>query len=101
MKEYKNTIDFEEIIMADLQTEEDIKEWLTISLEEYLEDGDMNAFCRTLEYAVRAKDNISSLSKKTGISRSNIYAIFKGESQPQMSTIVKIIKELGYTLKVA
>ena len=41
------------------------------------------------------------MSKKTGISRSNLYAIFKGEQKPQLSTALKIIKELGYTLKVA
>ncbi|MDR1169165.1 MAG: helix-turn-helix domain-containing protein [Heliobacteriaceae bacterium] len=101
MKKYKNTISLDDIIMSDLKTEDDIKEWLTISLEEFLEDGDLNAFCRTLEYAVKAKDTISGMSKKTGISRSNLYALFKGESRPQMNTILKLIKELGYTLKVA
>ncbi|MDR1021757.1 MAG: hypothetical protein LBL94_00535 [Prevotellaceae bacterium] len=101
MEKYKNTIDFEEFIMADLQTEEDIKEWLTISLEEFLEDGDVTAFCRTLEYACKAKDKISCLPQKTGASKSNLDAIFKGESQPQMNTILRIIKDLGYTLRVA
>ena len=41
------------------------------------------------------------MSKKTGISRSNLYAIFKGEQQPQLSTALKIIKELGYSIKEA
>ena len=85
----------------ELKTEEDIKEWLSINLEMYLEDGNLNAFVRSLEYVVRAKDNISNLSKKTGISRSNLYAIFKGEVTPQFNTVLKVLKELGYTLKVA
>ncbi|MDR0311863.1 MAG: putative addiction module antidote protein [Acidobacteriota bacterium] len=100
-KKYKNTGTLEDLVLSDLKTEADIKEWLTISLEEFLEDGDLNAFCRTLEYAVKAKDTISGMSQKTGISRSNLYALFKGESQPQMKTVLKVIKELGYTLKVA
>ena len=79
----------------------DIKEWLSLNLEAYLEDGNLNAFVRSLEYVVRAKDNISNLSKKTGISRSNLYAIFKGEVTPQFDTVLKVLKELGYTLKVA
>ena len=79
----------------------DIKEWINIGFEEFLQDNDLNAFVKALEYAVRAKDSISGISKKTGISRSNLYAIFNGEQQPQLSTTLKIIKELGYTIQVA
>ena len=77
MKNIKN-FDLQEIISNELQTEEDIKEWLSLNLDEYLQDGNLNAFVRALEYVVRAKDNISNISKKTGISRSNLYSIFKG-----------------------
>lgn len=98
-----NTKDFElsKLIDNELKTEEDIKEWLSLNLAEYLEDGNLNAFVRSLEYVVKAKDNISNLSRKTGISRSNLYAIFRGEVTPQFDTVLKMLKELGYTLKVA
>lgn len=98
-----NTKAFElsKLIYNELKTEEDIKEWLSLNLAEYLEDGNLNAFVRSLEYVVRAKDNISNLSRKTGISRSNLYAIFRGEVTPQFDTVLKMLKELGYTLKVA
>lgn len=97
-----NTKAFElsKLIDNELKTEEDIKEWLSLNLAEYLEDGNLNAFVRSLEYVVKAKDNISNLSRKTGISRSNLYAIFRGEVTPQFDTVLKILKELGYTLKV-
>ncbi len=97
----KNTGKFDEYILNDLKTDDDIKEWINIGFEEFLQDNDLNAFVKALEYAVRAKDSILGMSKKTGISRSNLYAIFNGEQQPQLSTALKIIKELGYTLKVA
>ena len=99
----KNIKDFDlsEMIENELKTEEDIKEWLSLNLEEYLQDGNLNAFVRSLEYVVRAKDSISNLSRKTGISRSNLYAIFNGEVTPQFDTVLKVLKELGYTLKVA
>ncbi len=96
-----NNFNISEIIEQELKTEDDIKEWLSMNLEAYLDDGNLNAFVRSLEYVVRAKDNISNLSKKTGISRSNLYAIFKGEVTPQFDTVLKVLKELGYTLKVA
>lgn len=99
----KNTKDFDlsRIIESELKTEEDIKEWLSLNLDEYLQDGDLNAFVRALEYVVRVKDNISNISRKTGISRSNLYAIFNGDVTPQFDTVLKLLKELGYTLKVA
>ena len=101
VKSMKNAGSFNEYILKDLKTDEDIKEWINIGFEEFLQDNDLNAFVKALEYAVRAKDSILGISKKTGISRSNLYAIFNGEQQPQLSTALKIIKELGYTLKVA
>ncbi|HPT41291.1 MAG TPA: hypothetical protein PLG15_02790, partial [Candidatus Gastranaerophilaceae bacterium] len=91
-KKIKNTGKLENLISDSLKTEDDIRDWLTVSLEEYLEDNDFSAFYHSLEYAIKAKDSISGISKKTGISRSNLYAIFKGEVQPQMSTVMKILK---------
>ena len=96
-----NAGSFNDYILSDLKTDDDIKEWLNIGFEEFFKDNDLNAFIKALEYAVKAKDTIMGMSKKTGISRSNLYAIFKGEQKPQLSTALKIIKELGYTLKVA
>lgn len=96
-----NTGSFNEFILNDLKTDADIKEWINIGFEEFLEDNDLNSFVKALEYAVRAKDSISGISKKTGISRSNLYAIFNGQQQPQLSTTLKILKELGFSIKVA
>ena len=89
-----NTGKFSEYVLKDLKTDEDIKEWINIGFEEFLLDNDLNALVKALEYAVRAKDSILGMSKKTGISRSNLYAIFNGKQQPQLSTALKIIKEL-------
>ena len=96
-----NTGSFNEYILNDLKSDSDIKEWINIGFEEFLEDNDLNSFVKALEYAVRAKDSISGISKKTGISRSNLYAIFNGQQQPQLSTTLKILKELGFSIKVA
>lgn len=95
------TKSFNEYIINELKTDKDIKEWINIGFEEFIADNDLNAFVKALEYAVKAKDSISGISKKTGISRSNLYAIFRGEQQPQLSTTLKILKELGYTVKIA
>ena len=56
---------------------------------------------KTKEIIEEKKISVSEACKETGISRSNLYAIFSGEQQPQLSTALKIIKELGYTVQVA
>lgn len=94
------TFDIDNEIMNHLKTDDDIKEWLSLSLEDYMNDGDLNSFVSALEYVVRKKENISSISKKTGISRSNLYAIFNGTVTPQFNTILKLLKELGYKFKI-
>ena len=70
---------FNKYILDDLKTDDDIKEWINIGFQEFLQDNDLKAFVKALEYAVRAKDSILGISKKTGISRSKLYAIFNGE----------------------
>ena len=87
---------FSEFVLNDLKTDDDIKEWINIGFQEFLQDNDLNAFVKALEYAVKAKDTISGISKKTGISRSNLYAIFNGEQKPQLTTALKIIKEIRF-----
>ena len=47
-----NNIDsFNEYILKDLKTDEDIKEWINIGFEEFIETNDLNTFIKALEYA--------------------------------------------------
>ena len=101
MKEIKNTIDFEQYLVNDLKTNEDIKLYLNASLKDYIEDGDFNSFSRALEIAIKAKDTVSGFAKKTGISRAHLYSLFKNEKEPKFTTIIKIFQELGFNIEVA
>lgn len=101
MKNFKNIINLEEFLVNDLKSDEDIKLYLNANLKDYLEDGDFNSFYAALEIAIKAKDTISGFAKKTGISRTHLYSLFKAEKEPKFSTIIKIFHELGFELEVA
>ncbi len=101
MKELKNTIDLETYIINNLKSDEDIKLYLNSSMKDYLEDGDFNSFYRALEIVIKAKTTVSEFAKKTGISRTHLYSLFKSEKEPKFSTIVKIFQELGFEIEVA
>ena len=101
MKEFKYTLDLENYLTDNLNTDEDIKLYLNASLKDYLEDGDYNSFCRALEIVIKAKDSVSGFAKKIGMSRTHLYSLFRNEKEPKFSTIIKIFRELGYELEIA
>lgn len=97
----KNTISFDEISEQCMKDIELQKEYLNISLEEYITDGDFNKFYKSLEKVIKSRESVSSFAQKVNIDRSNLYSLFNGEKVPRLDTIAKILKELGYNLKVA
>ena len=97
----KNTIPYNELAEKYMEDFDYQKEYLNLSLEEYLTDGDFNKFYKSLEKVIKSRESISSFAKKVNIDRSNLYTLFNGEKVPRLDTIAKILKELGYTIKVA
>jgi len=98
---FKNSTPFEEILMRDLNSEEAIREYLNGAFELYLTDGDFKSFYASLEDVIKARDNIQNFARKTNISRASLYNIFKNKKEPKITTIAKILNELGFSLKVA
>ena len=90
-----------EFIIEQLKDEEFQKEYMNESLAEYINDGDFNAFFRSLELVIKSRDSISGFCEKAGIDRAMLYQIFNGERVPRVDTLAKILKTLGYTIKVA
>ena len=101
MAKYKNSTSLDEIMNKYLTSPKEIKAYLNAALELYLEEGDFDAFFRSLEYVVKAQGAVSEFSRKTGISRTNLYNIFQSKKEPKLQTVAVILKELGYKLKVA
>jgi len=90
-----------EFIIEQLKDEEFQKEYMNESLAEYINDGDFNAFFRSLELVIKSRDSISGFCEKAGIDRAMLYQIFNGERVPRVDTLAKILKTLGYNLKIA
>ena len=90
-----------EFIIEQLKDEEFQKEYMNESLAQYINDGDFNAFFRSLELVIKSRDSISGFCEKAGIDRAMLYQIFNGKRVPRVDTLAKILKTLGYNLKVA
>lgn len=97
----ENTIPYEELSEKYMLDYEFQKEYLNLSLAEYITDGDFNKFFKSLEKVIKSRESVSSFAKKVNIDRANLYTLFNGEKVPRLDTIAKILKELGYTMQVA
>ncbi len=97
----KNTIPYEELSEKHFLDVEFQKEYLNLSLSEYITDGDFNKFFKSLEKVIKARESVSSFAKKVNIDRTNLYTLFNGEKIPRLDTIAKILKELGFSIQVA
>ena len=62
--------------------------------QEYVETNDAQFLLSTLRKVAEAK-GWSALSRDTGLPRSTLYAALSGETDPKMSTVMKILKALG------
>ena len=76
------------------------EQYLKITLEDYFQDGNKEAFYQALEDVVKANIGISSLAKETSLNRQNLHKIFSGKSSPKLETIENILTRVGFTMTI-
>lgn len=81
-----------------LQDKETQRAWLETNLEEFVKDGNMNAFIRSLQYVVKARGRgaITQLAKDLKMDRSNLSEILNHKKTPRIDTVFKLLNGLGY-----
>ena len=90
-----------DFLLEQLKDAEFQKEYMNQSLAQYIEDGNFASFFRSLELVIKSRGTISGFCEKAGIDRAMLYSVFKVERVPKVDTLAKILKTLGYSLKVA
>lgn len=66
-------------------------------LEAALEDGEPALVAATLGDIARAR-GMSGIAKETGLGRESLYKALSPEGNPEISTVLKVIKALGLRL---
>ena len=79
-----------------LNTDEDMALYLDACIEE--DPGDGSLIRAALGDIARAK-GMSQLSRDTGLAREGLYRALSAEGNPEFSTIMKVIKALGLSLR--
>ena len=101
MTEYKNSVSLDKAFVEVFDNESDLKEYLGYAFEQYINDGNFDVFYRALELAIKSRDTMYGFASKINLSRMSLYNITQGKKEPKITTLAKILKELGMTLKVA
>ncbi|MDH5382820.1 MAG: putative addiction module antidote protein [Cyclobacteriaceae bacterium] len=79
-----------------LDNEEMIKEYLNVVLEE----GTSEEIVVALGHVAKAK-GMTEIAKITGMSRASLYKSLSEGSHPQFETILKVLRAVGWNLRVS
>jgi probable addiction module antidote protein len=78
-----------------LKTEADMEAYLEAALEE----NDSGLIAAALGDIARAK-GMTLIAKKTGLGRESLYKALSAQGNPELSTVLKVVKALGLQLQV-
>ncbi len=73
---------------------------MALYLEAVLEDGDPALLAAALGDIARAQ-GMAQIAQRTGLSRETLYRTLSDKGNPQLTTLMAVLKALGLTLTVA
>jgi probable addiction module antidote protein len=79
-----------------LETEEDMAAYL----EAVLQEGDPTLVAAALGDIARAK-GIAQIARETGLGRASLYKALSPEGNPELATVLKVVRALGLQLHAA
>ncbi|MGO4437801.1 addiction module antidote protein [Rhizobium sp. RAF56] len=77
----------------------DTEEKIALFLEAVFEDGDPATIAAAIGDVARVH-GMTQIAKDAGLSRENLYRALSAEGNPEFSTIMKVIKAMGFDLSV-
>ena len=81
---------------ASLKTEEDIASYL----EAVFEDGDPALVAAALGDVARSK-GMAKIARAAGVGRESLYKALSRDGNPELATVLKVLRVLGLKLRIA
>lgn len=78
----------------------DTEERVALFLEAVFEDGDPAAIAAAIGEVARAR-GMTGVARDAGLSRESLYKSLSEKGNPEFSTILKVVKALGFNLTIA
>jgi probable addiction module antidote protein len=96
----QNTGNYEEWLIDSLKNKKEAANYLQVALEEYQDDGDLEAFLLALRHVADAQGGLGKLSKKTHLNRESLYKTLSNKGNPKLQTIGILLKGLGFEFHI-
>lgn len=103
-KIHEENISFNDELLESLKEPSEQAEWLQVALDEYIKDGDFNAFFASLEKVIEVRNiSVRKMSKDLELNRSNILKLLNGDikTAPRLDTLTKILNYLDFEITIA
>ena len=88
MSTYRNFKDYHIEQLRDL---EDAKIYLSVALEDYEQNGDIEAFLLAVRDVAEAQGGMSKLAERVSLTREGLYKALSENGNPQLNTMGKIL----------
>jgi probable addiction module antidote protein len=89
---------FKDDLHVRLQDKEYAMTYIDVALNDYAENKDTEAFLLALNDVVNANGGIGKLASNAKLSRPSLYKTLSGKTKPRFSTIISVLKNLGFSL---
>lgn len=101
LKKVSNYENFDDWVSDLIQQDPNgVDNYVKISFEEFLKDGDEKALLIALRQAAKAQGGFGKLASKTGIKRESLYRALSENGNPRLNTLAVVINALGYSLSI-
>lgn len=96
----KKTGNYQEWLINSLKNKKQATAFLQVSLDDYQNDGDLEAFLLALRQVAEAQGGIGKLSKKIHLNRESLYKTLSSKGNPKLQTIGMVLKGLGFEFHI-
>ncbi len=95
----QKALSHDDAMVAELRENPDYAEiYLQTALEDIYEEGGIAAFLIALRRVVEARGGISEISRKSGLSRQQLYKTLSEKGNPTLTTLTEITRAAGVRL---
>lgn len=92
----ENMGNYDEWLINSLKNKKEAAAYLQVALEEYQNNGGLEAFLMALRHVAEAQGGLGKLSKKTHLNRESLYKTLSSKGNPKLQTIGILLKGLGF-----
>ena len=97
MRNYRK---FKDYHIEQLRDPEDAKIYLSVALEDYEINADIDAFLLAVRDVAEAQGGISKLAERLSLTDDGLNKVLSGNGNPQLNTIREILHELGFKFSI-